>query len=47
MQQRKPAQMQRGFFIKLQRIDAMLLSLERNETSRRFRQHSITPIPRL
>jgi hypothetical protein len=30
--------MQSGFFIELQRVDAMLLALERNETSRRFRQ---------
>ena len=30
--------MQSGFFIELQRIDAMLLALERDETPRRFRQ---------
>src|SRR5918992_321859 len=36
MQQRKAAQVQSGFFIELQRINAMLLTLERNEPSRRL-----------
>jgi hypothetical protein len=32
MQKRQPAQMERGFFIELQRINPVLLALERDET---------------
>ena len=37
MHKRQPAQMESGLFIELQRINAMLFALERDETSWRLR----------
>jgi len=38
MQERKPAQMQSGFLVELQRFNAMLLALERDKTPWLFRE---------
>jgi len=41
MHKRKPAQMQSSFFVELQRFNAMLLALERDKTSWRFRERQL------
>ena len=41
MHKRQPAQMQSSFFVELQRFNAMLLALERDKTSWRFRERQL------
>jgi hypothetical protein len=43
VENRKPAQMQSGFFVKWKRINAMLLSLCRDKSHGRFRKRQLTP----